>query len=111
MAARALREALAHATQRRQFGRTLVEFQLVQEKLARMATDLTAARLLTYRAAWEKDRGAERVTLGAAMAKAFATAAAQRPADHPGPTLGRRGGPPSHPAAPRHRAVRALRTH
>src|SRR2546429_3719163 len=49
MAARALREALAHATQRRQFGRTLVEFQLIHEKLARMATDLTAARLLTYR--------------------------------------------------------------
>src|SRR5207247_2167679 len=72
MAARALAEALAHATRRRQFGRTLAEFQLVQEKLARMATDLTAARLLTYRAAWEKDRGAERVTLEAAMAKAFA---------------------------------------
>src|SRR5207244_2300485 len=71
MGARALEEALGHATRRRQFGRALAEFQLVQEKLARMATDLTAARLLTYRAAWEKDRGAERVTLGAARAKAF----------------------------------------
>ncbi|HRC85682.1 MAG TPA: acyl-CoA dehydrogenase family protein, partial [Thermoanaerobaculia bacterium] len=51
MAARALDEALRHARERKQFGRPLAEHQLVQEKLARMATDLTAARLLTYRAA------------------------------------------------------------
>src|SRR5947208_15834919 len=73
MAARALAEALAHAKSRRQFGKPLTDFQLIQEKLARMATELTAARLLVYRAAWEKDRGAPRVTLEAAMAKAFAT--------------------------------------
>src|SRR5207253_9476536 len=91
MAARALQEALAHATRRRQFGHTLGEFQLIQEKLARMATDLTAARLLTYRAAWEKDRGAERVTLEAAMAKAFATEAAQRIVDDAVQILGGRG--------------------
>src|SRR5207247_11081628 len=87
----ALAEALPHATRGRQFGRTLAEFQLVQEKLARMATDLTAARLLTYRAAWEKDRGAERVTLEAAMAKAFATEAAQRIVDDAVQILGGRG--------------------
>src|SRR5438034_8366705 len=85
------RNSVAHATRRRQFGRTLGEFQLVQEKLARMATDLTAARLLTYRAAWEKDRGAERVTLEAAMAKAFATEAAQRIVDDAVQILGGRG--------------------
>src|SRR5947208_7629630 len=72
MGARALQEALEHARRRRQFGRALAEFQLVQEKLARMGTDATAAGLRTYRAAWEKDRGAERVTLEAAIAKAFA---------------------------------------
>src|SRR5262249_13199677 len=66
MAARALAEAVAPAGVRRQFGKPLAEFQLVQEKLARMATDLAAARLLVYRAAWEADRGAERVTLEAA---------------------------------------------
>ena len=46
-----------------------------------MAIDLTAARLMVYRAAWEADRGAERVTLEAAMAKAHATEAAQRIVD------------------------------
>src|SRR5204863_1994842 len=61
MAARALAEAVAHAAARRQFGKPLAEFQLAQEKLARMATDLAAARLLVYRAAGEAERGAERV--------------------------------------------------
>jgi len=73
MAARALAEALAHVRRRQQFGRPLAEFQLVQQKLARTATDLTAARLLTYRAAYEKDRGQDRITSEAAMAKSFAT--------------------------------------
>ena len=109
MAARALHEAVAHATRRRQFGHTLGEFQLIQEKLARMATDLTAARLLTYRAAWEKDRGADRVTLEAAMAKAFATEAAQRIVDDAVQILGGRGVLASHPVDRLYRAVRALR--
>jgi len=109
MATRALQEAVAHATRRRQFGHTLGEFQLIQEKLARMATDLTAARLLTYRAAWEKDRGAERVTLEAAMAKAFATEAAQRIVDDAVQILGGRGVLASHPVDRLYRAVRALR--
>src|SRR4029077_15940510 len=109
MATRALDEAIAHAIQRKQFGRTLGEFQLIQEKLARMATDLTAARLLTYRAAWEKDRGAERVTLEAAMAKAFATEAAQRIVDAAVQILGGRGVLASHPVDRLYRAVRALR--
>ena len=81
MATRALSEALTHAKSRQQFGRPIADFQLIQEKLARMATDLTAARLLVYRAAWEKDKGALRVTLEAAMAKSFATEAAQRIVD------------------------------
>ena len=109
MATRALQEAVAHATRRRQFGHTLGEFQLIQEKLARMATDLTAARLLTYRAAWEKDRGAERVTVEAAMAKAFATEAAQRIVDDAVQILGGRGVLASHPVDRLYRAVRALR--
>ena len=109
MAARALDEAVRHAVRRRQFGRTLGEFQLIQEKLARMATDLAAARLLTYRAAWEKDRGAERVTLEAAMAKAFATEAAQRIVDDAVQILGGRGVLASHPVDRLYRSVRALR--
>jgi len=78
MAARALDASLEYADSRHQFGKPLADFQLIQQKLARMATELTAARLLVYRSAWEKDGGAERVTLEAAMAKAFATEAAQR---------------------------------
>src|SRR5205814_6315226 len=78
MGARALAAALAHARARKQFGKPLGELQLVQEKLARMATDLTAARLLVYRAAHAADGGAERVTLESAMAKLHATEAAQR---------------------------------
>jgi alkylation response protein AidB-like acyl-CoA dehydrogenase len=109
MAARALAEALAHAAARRQFGKPLAEFQLVQEKLARMATDLAAARLLVYRAAWEADRGAERVTLEAAMAKAFATEAAQRIVDEAVQVLGGAGVMASHPVDRLYRAVRALR--
>ncbi len=109
MAARALAEALAHARGRRQFGRPLAEFQLVQEKLARMATELAAARLLVYRAAWEADQGAERVTLEAAMAKAFATEAAQRIVDDAVQVLGGAGVMASHPVDRLYRAMRALR--
>jgi len=109
MASRALAEALAHAKSRRQFGKPLTDFQLIQEKLARMATDLTAARLLVYRAAWAKDRGAPRVTLEAAMAKAFATEAAQRIVDDAVQILGGRGVLADHPVDRLYRSVRALR--
>ena len=109
MAARALAEALAHAKSRHQFGKPLADFQLIQQKLARMATDLTAARLLVYRAAWEKDRGAPRVTLEAAMAKAFATEAAQRIVDDAVQILGGRGVLADHPVDRLYRSVRALR--
>jgi alkylation response protein AidB-like acyl-CoA dehydrogenase len=109
MAGRALAEAVAHARARRQFGKPLAEFQLVQEKLARMATDHAAARLLVYRAAAVADGGAERVTLEAAMAKAFATEAAQRIVDDAVQVLGGRGVIACHPVDRLYRAVRALR--
>jgi len=109
MAQRALSEALRHAATRRQFGKPLAEYQLIQDKLARMATDLTAARLLVYRAVWEKDQGADRVTLEAAMAKAFATEAAQRIVDDAVQILGGRGVLADHPVDRLYRSVRALR--
>lgn len=109
MAQRALDEALAHALERRQFGERLADFQLVQEKLARMATEVTAARLLTYRAAWEKDMGAERITMEAAMAKSYATEAAQRVIDDAVQVLGGRGVLADHPVDRLYRSVRALR--
>jgi acyl-CoA dehydrogenase len=109
MGARALAEALAHAGARRQFGKPLGDFQLVQEKLARMATTLTAARLLVYRAAWEKDRGAERITLESGMAKAFATEGAQHIIDDAVQILGGRGVLADHPVDRLYRSIRALR--
>ena len=78
LASRALDEAISYARQRVQFGRPIAEFQGIQMKLAEMATDLEAARLLVYNAAWKKDTVAGRVTLESAMAKLFATEAAQR---------------------------------
>ncbi len=108
-AARALDEAIAHATQRRQFGEPIAEFQLIKEKLARMATELTAARLLVYRAAWEKDQGAERITMEAAMAKSYATEAAQRIIDDAVQIIGGRGVLMDHPVDRLYRSVRALR--
>src|SRR5690606_7654826 len=91
MAGRALSEALAHALEREQFGKPLAELQLVQDRLGRMAIELTASRLLVYRAAWEKDGGAERITTEAAMAKAHATETAQRIIDDAVQILGGRG--------------------
>lgn len=78
---RALDEATNYARGRIQFGRPLSEFQAIQFKLADMATELDAARLLVYRAAWLKDQGAERITKEAAMCKLYATEAAQRAID------------------------------
>lgn len=109
MGRRALDEAMAHVITRRQFGQPLAEFQLVQEKLARMAVDLDAARLLTYRAAAKLDGGAERATVEAAMAKAFATEAAQRIVDDAVQLLGGRGVMADHPVDRLYRSVRALR--
>ncbi len=109
MASRALAEALDHATTRQQFGKPLASFQLIQQKLGRMAIELTAARMLVYRAAYEKDMGAERITTEAAMAKAFATEAAQRIVDDAVQILGGRGVLASHPVDRLYRSVRALR--
>jgi acyl-CoA dehydrogenase len=109
MASRALAESLAHVKRRQQFGKPLAEFQLVQQKLARMATDLSAARLLTYQAAYEKDQGQERITSEAAMAKAFATEMAQRAVDDAVQLIGGRGVLAQHPVDRLYRAVRALR--
>ena len=78
MARRALDEAISFVKHRTQFGQPLSEFQLTQAAIAEMAVELEAARLLVYRAATVKDRGAERVTLEASMAKLYATEAAQR---------------------------------
>ncbi|HEX5704216.1 MAG TPA: acyl-CoA dehydrogenase family protein [Pyrinomonadaceae bacterium] len=78
MARRALDESVKYAKTREQFGKRLSEHQLIQEKLADMITELDAARLLVYRAAYLKDAGDERSTREASEAKLFATEAAGR---------------------------------
>ena len=80
MAQGAYEAALAYARQRRQFGKPIAEFQAIQFKLADMATEIDAARLLTYRAARLADQGC-RVTREGAMAKLFAGEVAVRVAN------------------------------
>jgi alkylation response protein AidB-like acyl-CoA dehydrogenase len=81
LARAALDLALAHARGRVQFGQPLAQFQLVQAKLADMATELRAARLLVYSAARLKDAGTARVTMESSMAKLYATEMAARVID------------------------------
>ncbi|MDW8224948.1 MAG: acyl-CoA dehydrogenase family protein [Bacteroidota bacterium] len=76
----ALEAALRYSTERRQFGSPLAEFQAIQMKLARLSMELEAARLLTYRAAWNRQQG-RLVRLEAAQAKLFASELAIRAAD------------------------------
>jgi acyl-CoA dehydrogenase len=80
-ARRALDETLARVQARRIQGQPLAELQMVQGHLADMALEIDAAALLIYRAAWVKDQGAARITREAAMAKLYATEAAQRVID------------------------------
>lgn len=72
IAARAYEEAVNYAKSRMAFGKSISEFQAIQLKIADMATDLQAARLLTYWAASEADQG-KRVDLQTAQAKVFAS--------------------------------------
>ena len=78
MAQRALEEAVRYSRERRQFGRAIGEFQGIQFKLADMATELEAARLLVYQAAWSHDCASPDAKRQSSMAKLYATEAAQR---------------------------------
>ncbi len=80
-ARRALDEAIAFSKSRKVFGAMLSDMQLTQAALAEAATEIDAAALLIYRAAWTKDTGAPRITREASMAKFFATEMAQRVVD------------------------------
>ena len=80
MAQGAYEAALKYAKQRKQFARPISEFQSIQNKLADMATEIEAARLLTFRAGWILDQG-QRNTKEASMAKLFASEVAVRVAN------------------------------
>jgi alkylation response protein AidB-like acyl-CoA dehydrogenase len=77
----ALLAAGRYALQRVQFGKPIAEHGAIQAKLADCATELEAAQLLVWRAAWLKERGGARPTGEAAMAKLFATEAASHACD------------------------------
>ena len=81
MAQGALDAAVKYAKQRKQFGQAISEFQAIQFKLAEMATQVEAARLLVYQAAWLADSGAARFTRESSMAKLFASEVAVRVAN------------------------------
>lgn len=80
MAQGAYEASLRYSRQRKQFGHAIGEFQAIQWKLADMATEIDAARLLTMRAAWMKDSG-KKTTLESSMAKLYASEVAVRAAN------------------------------
>ena len=81
MAQGALEAATRYARQRKQFGQAISEFQAIQFKLADMATEVEAARLLVYQAAWLADQKNVRFTRESSMAKLFASEVAVRVAN------------------------------
>ncbi|MCA9628772.1 MAG: acyl-CoA dehydrogenase family protein [Myxococcales bacterium] len=109
MATRALEEATAWSLSRKQFGAPIAELQLIQAKLARMVTELSASRLLIYRAAHEKDTQGGRVSLPCAMAKLHATESAQRIIDDAVQIFGGRGVLAESVVDQLYRAIRPLR--
>lgn len=105
----ALEATLTHAEQRELFGAPMSSLQMVQGMLADMALQVDAAALLVYRAAWTKDNAAERVTREAAMAKLYATEAAQKVIDTAVQLHGGLGVSSGHPMEDLYREIRALR--
>ena len=108
-ARRALDDAVKHVRARHVFGKPLADFQLTQAKIADMATAIDGAALLVYRAAWLRDRGVDRITREAAMAKLVATESAQRVIDDALQLLGGRGVVRGEAVERLYREIRALR--
>jgi len=109
MAARALDEARARVLARKQFGRPLADFQATQMSLADMAVDVAAARLLVFSAAHRIDTSDGPGTVDAAMAKLYATEAAQRVIDRAVQLFGGQGVVAGCIVERLYREVRALR--
>jgi acyl-CoA dehydrogenase len=108
-ARRALDETIRHVTTRTTLGGTLADLQMTQGALADMATEIDAAALLVYRAAWTKDAGAARITREAAMAKLAATEWAQAVIDRAVQLHGARGVTAGVKVEALYRDIRALR--
>ncbi len=108
-ARRALDEAVRHTSTRQLFGAPLSALQMTEESIADMATEIDASALLVYRSAWAKDSYQERVTREAAMAKLYATEAAQKIIDRAVQLFGGRGVTKGNIAESLYREIRALR--
>lgn len=108
-ARRAFDAALRRVRERELFGAPMAELPLVQAKLADMALELDASALLVYRSAWTKDTTGGRVTREAAMAKLYATEAAQRVIDAAVQLHGALGVVAGQPVEELYREIRALR--
>ena len=108
-ARRALDETLARSRSRIAFGKPIAETQLIQEKIADMAVKIDAAALLAYRSAWTKDRFRGRVTREAAIAKLYATEAAQEVIDQAVQVFGGQGVIVGNTVERLYREIRALR--
>lgn len=108
-ARRALDEAIRHTSNRNLFGAPLSALQMTQASIAEMATEIDASALLVYRAAWAKDCNQERVTREAAMAKLYATEAAQKIIDQTVQLFGGAGVVSGNIAEVLYREIRALR--
>ena len=108
-ARRALDEAVGYSRSRPMFGKTLADLDITQERLAEMALDIDASALLIYRAAWTKDCVADRITREAAMAKLYATEAAQSVVDKAVQLFGGMGVKSGVKVEQLYREVRALR--
>jgi len=101
--------AIDRAQQRPMFGATLADQQITQAAIGDMHTDIHASALLIYRAAWQRDVLGQRTTKSAAMAKMFATEAAQKVIDRNVQIHGGLGVKVGHPAEMLYREIRALR--
>lgn len=108
-ARRALDEAVKYTTEREMFGGRLADLQMTQSTLGEMALEIDASALLIFRAAWKKDTGAERITREAAMAKLYATEAAQKIIDQALQLHGGMGVVSGNMVESLYREVRALR--
>jgi acyl-CoA dehydrogenase len=108
-ARRALHEAVLHARTRKMFGGTLADLQLTQAAIGEMATEVDAAALLTYRAAWRRDVQSLPATKEAAMAKMTATETAQKVIDRAVQMFGARGMRSGEIVEQLYREIRALR--
>ncbi len=98
---------IAYATQRRQFGQRIANFEMIQATLADMAADVEAARLLVYRAAWVKDQGLP-ATKATSIAKLFATEAALKAASEAVLLHGNRGYSNEYPVERYYRDIKGL---